>query len=105
MKVENKKHSYHLVEGENNGWNSYYESMITDSVITVQDFEFIKENCKLSKSDIKLFLSKKIDVEFMSKDDKKIKKCNLWYEEFIKRVGRLPKLNDYYDFENIIESF
>lgn len=105
MGKQNKKHKYHLEKGENNGWNSYYSSLKSNSLICIQDYEFLSKHCQLSKKDTSLFLSKNLNVEFVSSNAKRKKQFVLWYGDVISRTGRLPTLNDYFHCVDIIGSY
>ncbi len=83
--------------------NGYYSAVKKCPVINPIDYEFLIENYKLSKKDIKSFLSKPVDnSENNAFTNQQFIK---WIIDFVQRCDRHPTLKDYYDFENIISSY
>lgn len=100
-----KKHKYHLVKNENTGFNGMYESMKKSRAIDVTDYIFLTENCDLSKKDQNLFRSKVLTVDGTGNGEYTDRQYFCWYSDFVGRTGRMPLLNDYFDFEDLIGSY
>ena len=81
----------------------YYKAVKKCSIINPIDYDFLFENYKLTKKDMKLFLSKPVYVENSSKfTDKQFTR---WVIESVQRCDKHPTLKDYYSFENLISSY
>lgn len=100
-----KKHKYHLVKNENTGFNSIYDSMKKKRAIDVHDYIFLAETCDLSKKDKSLFRSKVLTVEGAGNGKYTDNQYFSWYSDFIARMGRIPLLKDYFEFEDLISSY
>ena len=83
--------------------NGYYSAVKKCPIINPIDYEFLLENRKLSKKDVKEFLSKPVDVTKSKKFTKR--QFIRWVIDCVQRCDKHPTLKDYYHFENLISSY